>query len=38
MDQFWLAALTDIGRQHGIDWKTLRPELRRTGRFHFEVY
>jgi benzoyl-CoA 2,3-epoxidase subunit A len=32
------AALTDIGREHGIDWKTLRPELRRTGRLHIEVY
>ena len=32
------AALTDIGRQHGIDWAALRPELRRTGRFHVETY
>jgi benzoyl-CoA 2,3-epoxidase subunit A len=32
------AALTDIGREHGVDWPALRPELRRTGRFHVEVY
>jgi benzoyl-CoA 2,3-dioxygenase component A len=32
------AALTDIGREHGIDWPALRPELRRAGRFHVEVY
>jgi benzoyl-CoA 2,3-dioxygenase component A len=32
------AALTDIGREHGIHWPALRPELRRTGRFHVEVY
>lgn len=32
------AALTDIGRKHGIDWSTLRSDLSRTGRFHVEVY
>src|SRR4051794_2946343 len=25
------AALTDISREHGIDWSTRRSELRRTG-------
>jgi len=30
--------LTDIGREHGLNWAALRPELRRSGRFHVEVY
>ena len=32
------AALTDISREHGIDWSTRRSELRQTGRLHVEVY
>ena len=32
------SALTDIGREHEIDWAALRPELCRMGRFHVEVY
>src|SRR4051794_40247977 len=32
------AALTDIGREHGLDWTAMKPELRRAGRFHVEVY
>jgi benzoyl-CoA 2,3-epoxidase subunit A len=31
-------AMTDIGRQHGVNWAALRPELCRTGRFHVETY
>ncbi len=32
------AALTDIGRQHGIDWPSLRGTMRVEGRFHAETY
>jgi benzoyl-CoA 2,3-epoxidase subunit A len=32
------SALTNISREHGIDWPALRTELRRTGRLHVEVY
>ena len=32
------AALTDIGREHGLDWTAMKPELRRAGRLHIEVY
>jgi len=31
-------AAADIGRAHGLDWIALKPELRRAGRFHVEVY
>ncbi len=31
-------ALTDIGREHGVDWPALRSELCQMGRFHVEVY
>jgi benzoyl-CoA 2,3-dioxygenase component A len=32
------AALTDIGRQHAIDWTALRDQMRREGRLHVETY
>jgi benzoyl-CoA 2,3-dioxygenase component A len=32
------AALTDIGRQHAIDWATLRDQMRCEGRLHVETY
>ena len=32
------AALTDIGRQHGLDWPALRTAMRQSGRFHAETY
>jgi benzoyl-CoA 2,3-dioxygenase component A len=31
-------ALTDIGRQHGIDWPALRATMRSAGRYHAETY
>ncbi len=31
-------ALTDIGRQHGIDWPALRSIMRAEGRYHAETY
>lgn len=32
------AALTDIARDHGLDWTELRADLSRKGQFHVEVY
>ncbi len=32
------AALTDIGRQYGLDWPALRTEMRNAGRYHAETY
>jgi benzoyl-CoA 2,3-dioxygenase component A len=32
------AALTDIGREHGIAWPALRTQLCREGRLHVETY
>ncbi len=32
------SALTDIGRQHAIDWATLRDRMRSEGRLHVETY
>lgn len=32
------AALTDVCRQHGMDWEELLPQLRDGGRFHAETY
>ena len=31
-------AMTDIGRQYGIDWPSLRGEMRAGGRYHAETY
>jgi benzoyl-CoA 2,3-dioxygenase component A len=31
-------ALTDIGREHGLDWPALRARMREAGRFHIETY
>jgi benzoyl-CoA 2,3-dioxygenase component A len=31
-------ALTDIASENGLDWITLRREMRRQGRFHAETY
>ncbi len=31
-------ALTEIGREHGIDWLSLRDRMREEGRFHVETY
>ena len=32
------AALTDIGRQYGLDWPSLRTAMREAGRYHAETY
>ena len=32
------AALTDIARQYGLDWPTLRTTMRDGGRYHAETY
>jgi benzoyl-CoA 2,3-dioxygenase component A len=32
------AAFDDICRANGLDWKELRDQLRRTGRYHVETY
>jgi sulfite reductase alpha subunit-like flavoprotein len=31
-------AMTDIGRQYGIDWVTLRQTMLTEGRYHAETY
>ena len=31
-------ALSDIARETGIEWKTLRDTMRETGRYHVETY
>ena len=31
-------ALTNIGRDHGIDWPALRARMREEGRLHVETY
>jgi benzoyl-CoA 2,3-dioxygenase component A len=31
-------ALSDIGRAHGIDWKSLKGTMRTEGRYHVETY
>ncbi|MGB0128439.1 MAG: benzoyl-CoA 2,3-epoxidase subunit BoxA [Rhodocyclaceae bacterium] len=33
-----LEALRDVGRQHGLDWEKLRPELQAQSRLHIETY
>jgi benzoyl-CoA 2,3-epoxidase subunit A len=32
------SALADIGRAYGMDWRTVREEMRGTGRLHIETY
>jgi benzoyl-CoA 2,3-dioxygenase component A len=32
------AALADIGSAHGIDWTSLKPQMRAEGRYHVETY
>jgi benzoyl-CoA 2,3-epoxidase subunit A len=31
-------ALADICRANGMDWKALKPQMRREGRYHVETY
>ncbi len=31
-------ALADICREHGLDWSSLKPEMRGSGRYHVETY
>jgi sulfite reductase alpha subunit-like flavoprotein len=32
------AALGAICRANGLDWATLKPQMRATGRYHVETY
>jgi benzoyl-CoA 2,3-dioxygenase component A len=32
------AELSDIGSAHGIDWTSLKPQMRAEGRYHVETY
>lgn len=32
------AALTDICRENGLDWASLKPQMRSEGRYHVETY
>ena len=38
MEQGVDEAFRDVCRAHGIEWDTLLPELRATGRYHVETY
>ncbi len=38
MEQGVDEALADVCRHHGMDWSTLRPSMRESGRFHVETY
>lgn len=38
MEEGVQAALSDVCRQHGLDWHVLLPRLRDAGRFHVETY
>lgn len=38
MDDGVEQALSDIARQHGMDWQEIRDRMRSDGRYHFETY